>query len=193
MGHMVKKEKIIALVILILRSLREDTIIPHLCQYGVDVGQVFGKGEMQFQMNTGGGVKGTVVIRGRFDPFGPAPARKDIGGRVKIFLLHQHIDVAAGAHPRLRIMLPQKGTLQRDKGDMCFLQDPTNAIQRVILLAVAIDGGHLGLFQLIHQVAGRKLQALRAVGDQMRQVVLPRKPIHRLQVLGSAGSDRVFV
>ena len=49
----VKKEKIIALVILILRSLREDTMIPHLCQYGVDVCQVFGKGEMQFQMNMG--------------------------------------------------------------------------------------------------------------------------------------------
>lgn len=71
---------------------------------------------MQLKEDAAGGgqddVMGVLVAHGV-----PQLRRQELGGGIHALLRHQNVDVAAGAHPRLRIQRPEDGALQREKGD----------------------------------------------------------------------------
>ena len=94
---------------------------------------------MQLKEDAAGGgqddVVGVLVAHGV-----PQLRRQELGGGTHALLRHQNVDVAAGAHPRLRIQRPEDGALQREKGDARRVQRVPQLRQLAALRLTAVDG-----------------------------------------------------
>ena len=153
MGHKVVEQKFAALPVLHEAFGHRRTVRPDLVQHPVDGFHILPDVEMQFEMNSAGGIKGDIMVV--FSPlYPPTQCLQRRHCTIQIRLVNEHVHIAAGAHPRLRIQAAQKRTLEGHKRNSGFLKAAANLAEGMVQLHVAENCLHFRLLELLQRCAG---------------------------------------
>ena len=189
-GHVVEVEQIVRHVV------PEGAVpvghggIPDAAQHcgGVVHHAVLNEVVVQLYVGAGGGSEGHIV--GAFLADGEAILAEKGHGAVQIGGVYQHVDVAAGTHPRLGVVLPQHRALQGQERYLPVGEQGIQLGQVAALRLAAIDGQQHLLFKSGPQGTVRQQAAVQqGAAGEVGQIVGFRQGVQVCRLIRRQGGE----